>query len=820
MTAAKSLIELPVWMCWAYRGDGPNRTKVPMRVDGEYGSSTDPDSWVDYERAMKSFADHAPDFQGMAFALSYHLAVIDLDHCGDKSTGQIAPWAQDTLDRFATYAEWSPSGTGIHIIMFAKDAPKITGTKFVLPQGQGQRIELYNARHYFTFTADPVPGHDGDVTEQSLAFMALHERVVQAQEKVRNAPQGGRSRARSGPARLSEEPEGPVEAAQHVRGLSGLTDGEVLAAAYASQHGETIQRLYRDGDASDYRNDRSSADMALAQFLSFYTGRDPEQIERIMRSSALARDKWDSKRPGGTYLTFTIDKAVADTTDVYSPGGSDYRLKPPKSHTVKTRAATAEDLPDEAASIQWGVKLDTVTESGIAWLWKDRIPRGMIGMIDGNPGDGKSTIIADIVARVTTGKEWPDGSPSVQGAAIIVGAEDDLRSVWVPRLNAAGANLSQVRQIGLVPDLKTGAMRMPSLPGDVPTFEKLIALDGAVVIVFDPIMPYISAELNSNTDQHVRQALTPLAEVASRHMVTPILLRHYAKNAMVQNAIYRGLGSIGFIGLSRWGYAVAKVGGNTGATGRQFSFMQQKTSIGRPQRAYRYKIRGVERVSAQGEIIETSAIEWGELADDDPDGMLTADGQSTAKKESAEDLIKSMLAEGPVKSEDIYRAVEDTGMSRKTAFRARDNLGIKAGKVGFGEEGIWYWYRPEHEDQMADLRSMRLTKVDTKMDKPVHLSAPKIDNAVADLSTLGDTSSSTQAENGKDGHSSFLSTLATESANHGGETAKGGQKHRLSVEPDNWETCPVCDSGTYSIDETGMRHCDNEECGNTWERGK
>jgi hypothetical protein len=783
-----------------------------MRADGEYGSSTDPESWGDYPAAVAAYAERAPDFEGLAFALSYHLAVIDLDHCGDRTTGIIEPWARDTIDRFATYAEWSPSGTGVHIIMFAKDAPKITGTKFVLPSGGGRRIELYNARHYFTFTADPIPGHEGEVTEQSAAFIALHDRVAAAQEKTRLATRGREGRGRSGPVRLSEAPETALDRSETLRGLSGLTDIEIMEAAYASVHGEQIRRLFVDGDASDYRNDRSSADMGLAGFLAFYTGKDAGQVERIMRASSLARDKWDSRRPGGTYLTFTIDKAIEGTSETYSPGGAEFHLKRPKS---KARQATALDMPDDLAAMKWGVKLDGVSEAGIQWLWKDRIPRGMVGLIDGNPGDGKSTIIADIVARVTTGREWPDGSPSVEGGAIIIGAEDALDSVWVPRLNAAGANLSRVRQIGLVPDLKTGTMRMPSLPHDIPTLEKLIAADGAVVIVFDPIMPYISSELNSNTDQHVRQALTPMAEVASRHMVTPILLRHYAKNALVSNAIYRGLGSIGFIGLSRWGMAVARVPKTKfGPNGQQFSLMQQKTSIGRPQRAFRYSIRGVERTTAMGEIIETSAIEWGEMADDDPDAMLTAEGQADKKSESSADLLKTLLADGPMKSADIYARFDTAGISRRTAFRSRDDMGVKAGKVGYAEAGEWYWYLPGDEEKMEELRSTKLLRV------PPKSATGTLNETLKSAKLFQDGTLKEEIEESQVQTQEKMTKSATKEFWHPLDVFDPDDPAKDASTPDSlemvYETCPACGSAAYAIDEDGVRWCDR--CEHNWRR--
>ena len=137
------------------------------------------------------------------------------------------------------------------------------------------------------------------------------------------------------------------------------------------------------GDITGYTG-ASEADIALASILCFWT-QDAEQIERIMRRSTLVRGKWDTGRPGGTYISTTIEKALDSRTEVYTG----------------------------APILELGlVPLNTIDMRPVPWLWPGYLPQGATSLFVGDPGNGKTLSGLDLLARVTVGAVWPDGTPN------------------------------------------------------------------------------------------------------------------------------------------------------------------------------------------------------------------------------------------------------------------------------------------------------------------------------------------------------------------------------------------------------------------------
>lgn len=79
----------------------------------------------------------------------------------------------------------------------------------------------------------------------------------------------------------------------------------------------------------------------------------------------------------------------------------------------------------EPDDLLWSITVDEVPEAEVRWLWYGRIPLGAITVLDGDPGLGKSLVSLDLVARVTTGRAMPDGTPGVDAGAVLLSAEDD-----------------------------------------------------------------------------------------------------------------------------------------------------------------------------------------------------------------------------------------------------------------------------------------------------------------------------------------------------------------------------------------------------------
>jgi hypothetical protein len=206
------------------------------------------------------------------------------------------------------------------------------------------------------------------------------------------------------------------------------------------------------------------------------------------------------------------------------------------------------------------VRMDTVKPEAVSWLWRHRIPLASLVVMDGDPGIGKSTITIDLAARITRGATMPDGSRSDAGlgSVLLVGAEDALSFTVSPRLRAAGADLERVHALSGVSDpAQPGGHRPLSFPEDQGILERAILNTGAVFVVIDPIMAYLSDSINSNSDQEVRRVLTPLAHIAERTGATILMVRHLRKTNDGP-ALYQGGGSIGIVGAARAGLIVVR----------------------------------------------------------------------------------------------------------------------------------------------------------------------------------------------------------------------------------------------------------------------
>ena len=134
----------------------------------------------------------------------------------------------------------------------------------------------------------------------------------------------------------------------------------------------------------------------------------------------------------------------------------------------------------------------------IDWLWRGRLARGKHTCIAGEPGTGKSQLTIAVVAAVTTGGEWPCGEGRAPlGNVIILSAEDGAADTIIPRLLAAGADLSRVHVVSAVrnPD---GSRRALNLQHDLDLLEKKIAEVGDVVlVVVDPVSSYLGKDRQS-----------------------------------------------------------------------------------------------------------------------------------------------------------------------------------------------------------------------------------------------------------------------------------------------------------------------------------
>src|SRR5262249_28403 len=155
----------------------------------------------------------------------------------------------------------------------------------------------------------------------------------------------------------------------------------------------------------------------------------------------------------------------------------------------------------------------------------------------GDPSQGKSLLTLDLASRLTTGRELPNGyQPSQLSPVVFVNSEDGVRDTVLPRLQAAGADLRRVHLFRGRP-CEADLLRLPPFPDDWDLLGEVVVETGARLVVIDPLMAFLSVGYCSLNDQLVRQALTPLADVADQTRAAILLVRHLNKGGQGQKAI-------------------------------------------------------------------------------------------------------------------------------------------------------------------------------------------------------------------------------------------------------------------------------------------
>ena len=324
------------------------------------------------------------------------------------------------------------------------------------------------------------------------------------------------------------------------------------------------------------------------------------------------------------------------------------------------------------------VRTSEIEPERIGWLWPGIIARGKITGLVGYPGLGKSRVAIDVASTVSTGRLWPGGAANGNaGEVIILAAEDDAADTTVPRLIAAGANLTNVRVVKAVRG-DDGVERAFSLAVDLDRLEKEYDLQRVRLLVVDPISAYLGTAKSPNHAADVRTVLGRFATFAAQHDLGGLAISHLNKTSGAR-AITSIMGSLEWVAAPR-----AVVTEEAGTDRRLFLPVKNNLAVDR----FGYAFRIEDRVVAHR--VTTSAVVW----DHEP-LMITADealaAAANGRTSGAIDFLEQVLSDGPVDQTEIVRLGKKAGYSEKNLRTAREKLGVTPKKEGFGPNGKWVW---------------------------------------------------------------------------------------------------------------------------------
>ena len=315
------------------------------------------------------------------------------------------------------------------------------------------------------------------------------------------------------------------------------------------------------------------------------------------------------------------------------------------------------------------IRMSEVDTQTVEWLWEPYIPFGKVTIVQGNPGEGKTTFALRLAAACTNRKPFPHMAAHEPFNVIYQTAEDGLGDTIKPRLMEAEADLDRVL---VIDESKQGL----SLSAE--RLERAIRQTGARMIILDPIQAYVGEKTDMNKANEIRPMFRRLAEIAERTGCAVILIGHLNKAAGGQSA-YRGLGSIDFRAAARSVLLIGRV--------------KREPNV-------RVIVHDKSSLAPEGKPIAfcldpETGFSWIGEYDITADELLSGAGGNTATKtEQAEKLILDLLADGKeLASEDIVKAAAEAGISERTVKNARRNLDTRIEVIRRGNQ--WYYRRNE-----------------------------------------------------------------------------------------------------------------------------
>lgn len=318
----------------------------------------------------------------------------------------------------------------------------------------------------------------------------------------------------------------------------------------------------------------------------------------------------------------------------------------------------------------------------VEWLVDQSFPLGMLAVIGGQPGLGKSQISINLAAGVTTGNGLPgSGNFKNLGSVIILANEDDAARTIRPRLDAAGADISKVHIVEGV--AREGAdVDMFQLDLDITDLrERALQIGDVKLIIIDPPSAYLGTKVDSYKDSDVRRVLMPLGTLAQDTGAMILLIVHLNKRTD-GGAQQRFSGSTAWTAAPRVGFMVAE-----DPLTKQRFMLPVKNNIGDDRLGYQYHIKE-KLVQYGGQTFKSSYIVWDQTTSRSVGELLTP--PKATKPDAvgvAKDFLQDELANAPLPVDQIQAAAKAAGISWPSVLRAKRTMLITSEKVGNG----WTW---------------------------------------------------------------------------------------------------------------------------------
>ena len=278
------------------------------------------------------------------------------------------------------------------------------------------------------------------------------------------------------------------------------------------------------------------------------------------------------------------------------------------------------------------IRMSEVQSQEIEWLWYPFIPYGKLTIIQGDPGDGKTTMVLNLAAKLSKGEALDENMKVTEPVNVIYQtAEDGLADTVKPRLELAGADC-----------------------------ERIIVIDES-----DKSLSMVDERL-----EEARDMTKKLGALAEKTKCAIILIGHMNK-ASGNKAAYRGMGSIDFFAVARSVLLVGRVEGESN-TRAVVQIKNNLAAFGHP-KAFALSEDGFKWLGDY------------EITVDEVLGGITPKAN---KMEQAKQMLRELAeTQSAVLSNEIFDRANELGISKRTLENAKKELGVQTRKIN----NAWYW---------------------------------------------------------------------------------------------------------------------------------
>lgn len=302
------------------------------------------------------------------------------------------------------------------------------------------------------------------------------------------------------------------------------------------------------------------------------------------------------------------------------------------------------------------INMSDVEAKKVSWLWYPYIPFGKITIVQGDPGEGKTTFILHLAALLSKGEKLPfDEEDRLPISIIYQTAEDGLEDTIKPRLLEANADCDRI----LVIDESESELSMTD-----ERLEQAIKETNARVVILDPIQAYLGSTVDMHRANEIRPILKRLGMIAEKYECAIVLIGHMNK-ANGTKSTYRGLGSIDFQATARSVLIVGRIKDEPEIR----VVAHDKSSLAPEGKTIAFQLSAEE------------GFKWLGYYDISVDDLLSGNNQES-KLKKAETLLEYSLIDGSVLQRKIMEQANSMDISKRVLDQAKKNLGVKSYKSG------------------------------------------------------------------------------------------------------------------------------------------